>query len=362
MTALLVALGAALAPGMPIAMISMRELTKLRNWWLLAVLTLGAVWLVAAGEAWLGCIAVWYAVRWGNPHVIPGEHGPDAAQEKRIRPGLITWVGIGATWFLLRSMPSWAWDWLPTAWLVVAAYHVFVCAYVSWTKPSPYERRALFGLWRTKGTQGSPAITALFFALVAPFAPWWFWPVLAVGLYLTWSWLALIGVAAGLTVLYPASGLYIAATVLTLLGTWFISWRWGWKWFEFTPRGDSFDSVINRLILWWLITKAWWAGPRWLGRGPYSLEPELRRWSSRCWIELPNGEACCDPLQHVYEYGLLGVVAVGALVYRLVVHAHLGDSWTAALVGAAVMSWGHYPTRQPAIGLVVLTVAAGVLR
>lgn len=344
---LLIALAAMLAPAMPIRMISTRELVKLRNWWLLATLSLGALALAWQGEVWLALMAGWYAARWRAPE----QHA-----------GLLTWVAIGATWFLLRSLPADLFGYLPWGWLAVAGYHVGVCLWVACTMPSPYARRPLLGLWRTKAFQGSPAITALFFALVSPFCPWWAWPALAIGLYLTWSWLAFIGVAVGLAVLHPTWAGWILLSLGTLLGLWALSWRFGVKLFEWTPRGDSFDSVINRLILWGLLVQGWWQGPRWLGRGPYSVEPMLRRWSSRCWIELPNGEACVDPLQHLYEYGLVGGAAVVAFGIRSGLHLELGDPWSAALVAGMAMSLGHYPCRQPAVGLVLLAVAAGVMR
>ena len=186
--------------------------------------------------------------------------------------------------------------------------------------------------------------------------------MLALGLYLTWSWLALIGVAVGMMVMYPAWAWLPAVTSFVTLGVWFLSWARGIKLFEWTPRGDSFDSVVNRLIVWVLIVRGWWQGPRWLGRGPYSLEPELRRWSSRCWIELPNGEACQDGLQHLYEYGVVGMVALGCFLWRLSGGLGPGDPWSAALVAGLTMSLGHYPFRQPAIALVILTCAAGVMR
>ena len=341
----LVFLAAAFAPASPISMIAVRELSKLKDRWLLVTLALGSTWLLTV-EPWLGVMGWWHVFRWTSPATLPG---------------LTTWTAIGATWFLLRSMPPWAWDWLPWAWLLIAAGHVVWCALLAWS-PNPHARRPLFGLWRTKAGQGSPAITALYFALVAPFCPWWGWPVLAVGLYLTWSWLAFIGVAMGMAVLYPLSAIWLAMGLGAVLLSWFMSWHIGVKLFEWTPRGDSFDSVINRLIVWVLIVRGWWHGPRWLGRGSYSLEPELRRWSSRCWLELPNGEACCDPLQHLYEYGLVGALAVLGFGYRLVPSLGTGDPYTAALAAGVVMSFGHYPFRQPAIGLVILTCAAGVVR
>lgn len=343
----LIALAAALAPAMPIRMVATPELVKLRDWWLLASLALGAIALTVHGEAWLGLMALWFLCRWRGPELLPS---------------LVTWGAIGACWFMLRGLPAWAWTYLPWAWLAVAAYHVGVCAYYSWTVPTPYERRPLWGLWRTKAYQGSPAITALFFALVSPFCPWWGWPVLALGLYLTWSWLAFIGVAVGLAVLHPAWAGWIAVSGLLVLATWGISWKFGVKLFEWTPRGDSFDSVINRLIVWALLVQGWWRGPRILGHGPYSVDRELRRWSSRCYIELPNGEACVDGLQFLYEYGLLGAAAAGGLLISLMLRVHWGDPWSAACAAGLAMSFGHYPLRQPAIALMWLTIAAGVGR
>src|SRR6185295_4670004 len=59
----LVALAAALAPSMSIAMISTPELTKLKTWWLLGVMWLGAGCLLLH-EPWLGVMAVWYCIKW----------------------------------------------------------------------------------------------------------------------------------------------------------------------------------------------------------------------------------------------------------------------------------------------------------
>jgi hypothetical protein len=160
------------------------------------------------------------------------------------------------------------------------------------------------------------------------------------------------------------------------VATWYVrrfTYR-GERWLEWTPRGDSFDSVINRLIVWYLIAEAWWDGPRLLGRGPYSLEPQLRIWATRCWIETPNGEAHVEWAQMLYEYGVLGLLAVGCLVGRVLyfggpdggggLHVGgLGDPYTAAFLAGLVMSMAHWaPARHPAVALVVLACAAGALR
>lgn len=341
-------LAAALAPALPISMISQTEIVKIRDWWILATLALGAVALAWHGEVWLALMALWFLCRWRGPELLPS---------------LVTWAAIAACWFMLRGLPLWVWTYLPWGWLAVAAGHVGWCAVIAWMVPSPYERRAIFGLWRTKASQGSPAITAIYFALVSPFCPWWGWPILALGLYLTWSWLAFIGVAVGLGVLYPAWALWIGLGLGAVLLAWWVSWLFEIDLFEWTPRGDSFDSVTARLLVWGLLVKAWWQGPRWLGRGPYSVDQDLRRWMARAPIETPTGEASVELLQHLYEYGLLGIGAVGVLGVSLWSRLHTGDAWTAALVAGSVMSWGHYAlTRQPAVGLTFFTIAAGVIR
>ena len=349
----LIALAAALAPAMSIPMVSYWEMTKLRSWWLVGTLALGSLWLLWH-EPWLGLMGLWFVIRWRA----------DPARDS-YHPSLITWAAIAGGWFLLRGLPGWAWTAIPWVWLAIMVWHVWRCVRCLWTDRKPYERRPLGNIWRTKATQGSPANTALFFCLCAPFCPWWLWPVLGLGLYITWSWLAFVGVAAGLMVLHPSAAPWLLLTGMVVLAAWFISWRTGRKLFEWTPRGDSFDSVINRLIVWYLIVTAWWAGPRWLGRGPYTLDKELSRWSTRCWIELPTGEAFCDPLQHLYEYGLLGTLGVVAFAVPLL-HRWFGgggpDPWTAAAIAGFVIAWGHHPHRHPTIALMLLTIYAGVGR
>jgi hypothetical protein len=358
MVSLLVALGAALAPGAPIPFVATRYLAAIRDLWIRCVLALGALALGWAGEWWLALIALWFTLRFKSPD----QHA-----------SLLTWVAIGATWFGLRSIPAWGWTYLPWVWLAIMTGQVALIVYRQYQLPRdhPFFNRATLGnIKRVNATHGSPAITALSFALTAPFCPWWLWPVLGVGLYCQWSWLSFIGVVVGMSWAYPAYTPCAFAFLVALMGLWVGTWyaRWftyrGERWFEWVPRGDSFDSVINRLIVWWLIAHAWWTGKhRLLGHGPYSLEPVLRRWATQCWIETPNGEAHVEWAQMLYEYGLCGLVAVGALCVRVVYAGQLGDPFAAAFMAGATMSMAHWaPARHPAVALVVLTCAAGALR
>jgi hypothetical protein len=347
-----------LAPALPIPLVSVRHLAAIRDIWLRGVLLLGALALAWHGDVWLACMACWYVCRWRSTD---------------LHASLITWVAIGATWYGLRSLPAWAWDYIPYVWLAIMVGHVGMMLYMQATLPKDHpfwSRKTLLEIKRVKSTLGSPAISAISLALMAPFCPWWLWPVLAVGLYITWSWLAFIGVAVGLAWTYPHYAPHAFVAITSLLAAWVLTWHLrrfhvkGERIFEWVPRGDSFDSVINRLIVWWLIAQAWWTGGhRLLGQGPYALEPQLRRWASQCWIETPNGEAHVEWAQVLYEYGLLGLAGAAALAAHVLSHGHLRDPVTAAFLAGLVMSFAHWaPARQPAVALVVLACAAGALR
>jgi hypothetical protein len=351
----LVALGAALAPSAPIPYVATRYLAAIRDLWIKATLGIAAVALTLNGDAWLGCMALWFCIRWKSNEQLPS---------------LVTWICIALTWFGLRALPNWAWSTLPWGWVAIACGQVAYMVWLQWKLPKDhpfFDRRTLLNVKRLKGGLGSPAITAISLALAVPFTPWWAMPILAAGLFITWSWLSFLGLAVALSWMYPAAALYLIVGVMALLAVWMATWfKRDWRLariFELVPRGDSFDSVVNRLILAYLIARAWWTGPRLLGRGPYSLEPQLRIWATRCWIETPNGEAHVEWAQTLYEYGGVGLVAAGYLVGIVLVDGHLGDPYAASFLAAVVMSFAHWaPARHPAVALVVLACAAGALR
>jgi hypothetical protein len=220
------------------------------------------------------------------------------------------------------------------------------------------------GPHRAKGTLGSPACTALFLALVSPFAPWWAWPVLGLGLYLSWSWLALIGVAVGLTWSHPWTAL-LSAPVFVLAGVvWAASNRnkTGWaRWLmERTPRGASLSPVRGRLLVWLLALREL----TWGGHGPSSMQVAVKRWAARYGLRgMPQGgEGHMELLQHVYEYGALGLVAVVLFVGSIALHLRLGDEWSAAWIIGCVLSLGHWPFRLVPVAIVWLAISAYLVR
>lgn len=184
---------------------------------------------------------------------------------------------------------------------------------------------------------------ALPLALLAPLCPWWGWPLLAPLLAWTGSWLAFVAVGVSLAYLYPSVGLWLAAGGLGVA----LLWAWspvvrGRRVLEWTPRGDSLDSVVGRLqgIRCALTRLTWW------GHGRGSMARDLKRWTSRGVRYLPSEDLLCEPVQIAYEYGLLGVVALtvaAVLGYRVLAWA--GTSSVAVGVAFLVLSGGHAPLR-----------------
>jgi len=328
-------LAVALVPLLPLDYVSGRLIAHARSLWLLGLLTVGIVW-VAQTELWLALIGLCFLMRW-----------PQHKDPPTLLPSIIQWTAVGASWALLLTIPK-AWlEVVPWAWLAWAGWQ---CALI-------IANRLKWG-GRQKGTLGSPVITALYLALVSPFCPWWGWPLLGTGLGLVSSFLALAGVGIGLVWLYP----FLAVPGAILGATGAILWCWsptvgGRRLLEWTPRGDTWDSEVARWRGWRLICHH--GTERWLlGHGPGSMEPSLLRWGSRYDMELTWGEGFNEVLQVYYEYGVLGLLAVGAFCWRVVPHLALGDAWSAAWLVGAVLSLGHWPLRHSSIGLTFLVISA----
>ena len=336
---LVIWLAIALAPAIPLPFVGGRPVTRARGLWILGVLGVGIVWL-AFRELWLALIGAWFLWHWGR-----------AADPPALLPSVLSWVAVGASWGLLLSLPR-AWlAWAPWAWLAIAGWQAGLLS----------ARKFRLG-GRQKGQLGSPVITALYLALVSPFCPWWGWPLLGAGLVVVWSWLAWVGVGVGLIWLSPGSWPFgvLAAAIVAIL------WAWspvvaGQRIFEWTPRGDTFDSVVSRWRGWQLIDhhgRAHWL----LGHGPATMEPALLAWGSRYDLELCWGEGFNDLLQLWYEYGLLGLAAAAAFCWPIVGRLTLGDPWSAAWVVGGVLSLGHWPLRHVSLALPWLAMSAYLVR
>lgn len=332
----------------PVEMVAIRDLTSARDRLLLGATAALGIWAALEGALWLALLALWHVARWRSRDTLPS---------------LMIWLLIAGLWALLRHVPPAAWPWVAWAWCAAAAWQVGVCVY-RWivTDWSPIKRKSLGR--RSKGLLGSPVLTSFFFVLVAPFCPWWGWPVLALGLWLTCSITAAVALALALAVLHPTWTPWIAAALGLSAAAWIGSRQTRWRIFEWTPRGDSLDAWESRrrltvLLLWhWL--RAPWARFVW-GFGPDATAESSRQWSSRQAIELPNGEAHNDPAQLAYEYGLVGAAAAMAFIAPIVPHLRLGDPWSAAWLALVAISFVHWPLRHPVLGVMGLVLSVRLL-
>lgn len=335
MTWLVAALGAALIPAIPLIQVSTSQLAKARSYWLLGLLTAGICYL-AWTELWLALIGVAFLCRWRT-------HEP--------MPSLFQWGAIGAMWGLLLQIPAAAYDWIALGWMGVAVWQAVILSQRWWVIRK-----------RMVGSLGSPAITGMYLALVLPLAPLWLVPAFALGFVFTSSVLALMAVAVAavwmeprlLTVVLGAGGLVAAL------------WAWsptiaGRRIGEWTLRGDTLDSVWARLYVWRIVAHDLTTEKAWLlGLGPNQTAKRLRVWASRIRVELPH-EAHCEIVQMAHEYGIVGVLAAAAFVWRVAPHLTIGDPWSAAWLAGCVLTLAHWPGRHPTIGPVFLAISARVV-
>ena len=360
----LLALAAALAPLNPLPIVTQWDLAQARDRWLLGVLALGTVWLAAHGDYWLALMALWHALVWSH----------EVSEEKKIilRSSLILWASIGVTWELLRSLSTQALDVFPWVWLAWGVIQSAVCVYTWLRLEWPTVNRPTLGK-RTKGTYGSPVLTGIYLAMIAPFAPWWAWLLLAPGIWLTNSWTAAIGLALGGAWRYPGAAIPLGGGILIALLVLFASkyqegpvvgkatW-WNQRIFEGLPRGDSIDGWYGRWAADRLLLYYWWhSDHRWLGHGPGTVPKMLMRWNSRLrdrGLELPNGSAHCDVGELTYEHGLIGFFAAVAFAIPILANLRLGDPWSAVWIVTVVVSLGHWPMRHPALAILFLIVSA----
>ena len=258
MTELVILAATALAPLLPLPFVSGRYVTHARSLWLMAILTVGIVWL-APRELWLALIGLWFLIRW-----------PRDSDPQRLVPSAVHWAGVAVTWGLLLTLPRPWLAWAPWGWL----------AWAGWQSLTLVLRKYKLG-GRQKGELGSPVITALYLALVAPFCPWWGWPLLGAGLLVVSSFHAFGAVGVALVWLRPE--LWPVGVLAALTGG--LLWCWspvvgGQRLLEWTPRGDTIDSLVSRWRGWQLL---WHHGRKtWLlGTGPGTTEPALLRWGTR---------------------------------------------------------------------------------
>ena len=352
---LLVAFLAAIIPFNAVPIVTNQAMAQARDRWLLCVLALTVLWLVVTGTYWLALMGLWFVLEWPRRGSTLLEH-------------MVPWIAIGASWFMLRAIPDWCWEYIAEAWVVAAIWQSWLCVWNYWRMEWPKDNRPRLGN-RTKGSFGSPVLTGIALSAMVPLSPVWLFPLVLPGVYLTFSFTCLLGISIGLAWMYPPTTLplFLGLLVLTLsmlfakrqeydvVGK--ANWR-NQRLMEWSPRGDSVDGWGARLILDRLVWAELWGHRQWRGFGPGTVTDKARQWGSRANRELLSGEVHHDALQHVYEYGVIGALAIVAFVVPIAMHLRVGDPFSAAWLVLLVVSMIHWPARHPALGLMWLAISA----
>ena len=327
------ALGAALLPMLYVTRVSQASLRRCWEGWLWGLWVVAAATLIPL-EPWLAVMGFAGAYWWRTRGEWP-----------------IGWAGIGATWFLARTLPAGAWDALPWAWGAWAMAGAGAMGWQAWRQ----DRRKVRGWW------GMRSIAAALLALLLPVLPLPCWPVVLGGLWLSGpSILAVAAAFSGAIVRWPGlwplwatlAALGGALALVVALGPSVKGRRIG----EWTPRGDSLDSVWHRLaLLRWAVPRATLAG---LGPG------SLLGWHNRAYIRGQLGEATGtmhnEPVQVVLEYGAPGALALGLFAWRVGSGLQGGDPWSAMVVAGAVVAGGTMALRVAPIGVLWLLACAKI--
>lgn len=199
-------------------------------------------------------------------------------------------------------------------------------------------------VWRG-GTLAQPAFLGAAVAAVLPLSPWWAWPLLALGIVWSKSYLAALAVLVGALVRWPEDRLLIVALASVAV----IS-------YGLVTSYKSLYSTGVRLDLWRAgltdMTPLAWM----IGYGPGG-------WGSRMWRHdaVPGHlftAAHHEPLQWLYETGMVGVaLLVGWCRESARWVARAPAMWRGAFASVAVLSCGlqvfHLPTLAPVMVLVL---------
>ena len=206
------------------------------------------------------------------------------------------------------------------------------------------------------GTLGHRTGLGIYLGMLVPLAfttdyAWWLVAAYVPGIYLARSSVGYGAAAVGLMVAQPH--LWLLGVVTMALGALH----------RFVKRNGKgiktrllYDSWAARAHVWLI---ALWKTQRWpfwlVGHGADSFWEDGRTWIYNHKLSEEYKEAHNDYVEFLYEYGLLGVVALVWFAYSIRAGVHLSDPATGALAGMAVASVGNFPVRvAPIVGLAAL--------
>ena len=180
---------------------------------------------------------------------------------------------------------------------------------------------------------------------------WWLTAAYLPGLVLARCAVSWAAMATGLMCVHPH--LWPLAVVILMLGGAhrFVKWNSG-----HVKLRLFHDAVSTRMTVW---TIALWKTQRWpywlIGHGGDSFHHDGRTWIYNHKLHEEYKEAHNDYVEFLYEYGVLGVVALVWYGYSLHAGLSLHDPVTGAMAALLMASFGNFPVRvAPIVGLAAL--------
>jgi len=120
---------------------------------------------------------------------------------------------------------------------------------------------------------------------------------------------------------------------------------------------------VGRVAVWRATWPRIWLWPYWLiGHGAGSFQLEARRWMSRAGLKEVYAEAHNDYLETLYEYGVLGYVALVGMGWTLWSTLQGGSAFVGMLLAAAVAMTLNFPLRVAPTATLALVAVVGLWR
>lgn len=208
-----------------------------------------------------------------------------------------------------------------------------------------YDLRATW----TGGSFLTPRYLGAMAAMVAPLAPGWLLPWLALGVGLSGSYLAMGALVAGLLIRWPAHRLCLLT--VGALGVWLVAQH----------RSFVVASIPARIELWRLAGADLLAWPAWVvGYGPGGWTWRMAQAACPCPPAEVFIQAHNDVVQWVYETGAIGAALLAGWVWSIGLRARtMPPMWQGALVGLAVLTLGLHVFHLAALAAVAVLILAG---
>lgn len=188
--------------------------------------------------------------------------------------------------------------------------------------------------------------------------------VFAVVLWLTPSAVAAVAATAGLLVVFPGPWLPALALGAVLAGRRLLCYRPEERWWRRVGLTTIETVTVHRRAIWRSTWNDVWSWPEWLiGHGPGGFRANSSRWFRTGRLREFYGEAHNDWLEALYEWGILGLLAVAWWAWRTREAWTLGDPLTGAMVAFGVAMLGSFPLKvAPLAALALLLVILAMRR